>query len=65
MSRNALNEVENIRKEPALQDVQIKVIDNQGDNVTTSLLELAEAGLIGLLLSIAVLYFSCGTGHRP
>jgi hydrophobic/amphiphilic exporter-1 (mainly G- bacteria), HAE1 family len=57
VSRNALNEVENIRKEPALRDVQIKVIDNQGENVTTSLLDLAEAGLIGLLLSIAVLYF--------
>jgi hydrophobic/amphiphilic exporter-1 (mainly G- bacteria), HAE1 family len=57
VSRNALNEVENIRNEPALRDVQIKVIDNQGDNVTTSLLDLAEAGLIGLLLSIAVLYF--------
>lgn len=57
VSRNALQEVENIRKEPALQDVQVKIIENQGENVTTSLLELAEAGLIGLLLSIAVLYF--------
>jgi HAE1 family hydrophobic/amphiphilic exporter-1 len=57
VSRNALQEVENIRKEPALQDVQIKIIEDQGDNVTSSLLELAEAGLIGLLLSIAVLYF--------
>ncbi|MEQ1511737.1 MAG: efflux RND transporter permease subunit [Lysobacteraceae bacterium] len=57
VSRNALNEVENIRKEPRLQDIQVKVVGNQGDDVTTSLLELAEAGLIGLLLSIAVLYF--------
>jgi HAE1 family hydrophobic/amphiphilic exporter-1 len=57
VSRNALQEVENIRKEPALRDVQIKVIEDQGENVTSSLLELAEAGLIGLLLSIAVLYF--------
>ncbi|WP_119718264.1 efflux RND transporter permease subunit [Cognatilysobacter tabacisoli] len=57
VSRNALNEVEEIRKEPALQDVQVKIIENQGENVTSSLLELAEAGLIGLLLSIAVLYF--------
>lgn len=57
VSRNALSEVESIRKEPALQDVQIKIIENQGENVTTSLLELAEAGLIGLLLSIGVLYF--------
>lgn len=57
VSHNALQEVENIRKEPALSDVQVKIIENQGENVTNSLLELAEAGLIGLLLSIAVLYF--------
>ena len=57
VSRNALKEVEAIGKEPSLSDLQIKVIENQGDNVTSSLLELAEAGAIGLLLSIAVLYF--------
>ena len=57
VSRNALKEVEAIRKEPALSDLQVKIIENQGDNVTSSLLELAEAGAIGLLLSIAVLYF--------
>ena len=57
VSKNALNEVEAIRKEPSLSDLQIKIIDNQGDNVTTSLLELAEAGAIGLVLSIAVLFF--------
>jgi HAE1 family hydrophobic/amphiphilic exporter-1 len=57
VSRNALNEVEEIRKEPSLSDLQIKVIDNQGDNVTTSLIDLAEAGAIGLVLSIAVLFF--------
>ncbi len=44
-------------KEPALGGIQIKVIENQGENVTTSLLELAEAGGIGLVLSIAVLFF--------
>jgi HAE1 family hydrophobic/amphiphilic exporter-1 len=57
VSRNALKEVEEIRKEPALNDLQIKIIENQGDNVTTSLIELAEAGAIGLVLSIAVLFF--------
>ena len=41
----------------AIPDAAIKIIENQGENVTSSLLELAEAGLIGLLLSIAVLYF--------
>ncbi len=57
VSRNALAEVEAIRKQPNLSDVEIIIIDNQGDNVTSSLLSLAEAGAIGLLLSIAVLYF--------
>jgi len=57
VSRNALNEVNRIREEPALSGIQVKIIENQGDNVTSSLLELAEAGGIGLLLSIAVLFF--------
>ncbi|QSX77747.1 efflux RND transporter permease subunit [Agrilutibacter solisilvae] len=57
VSKNALAEVNRIREEPALSGVQIKIIENQGDNVTKSLLELAEAGGIGLLLSIAVLFF--------
>ncbi|HEY5612518.1 MAG TPA: efflux RND transporter permease subunit, partial [Lysobacter sp.] len=57
VSSNALKEVDRIRAEPALSGIQVKVIDNQGDNVTSSLLKLAEAGGIGLLLSIAVLFF--------
>ena len=57
VSSRALAEVEAIRAQPALNDLQIKVIDNQGDNVTSSLVSLAEAGAIGLLLSIIVLYF--------
>ncbi|HEX7801685.1 MAG TPA: efflux RND transporter permease subunit [Pseudoxanthomonas sp.] len=57
VSSAALKEVEEIRKEPSLSGLQVKVIDNQGDNVTTSLIELAEAGGIGLVLSIAVLFF--------
>ncbi|RDZ29710.1 efflux RND transporter permease subunit [Lysobacter silvisoli] len=57
VSRLALQEVEDIRKEPSLRGIQVKIIENQGENVTSSLLELAEAGGIGLLLSIAVLFF--------
>ncbi|MFC3816363.1 efflux RND transporter permease subunit [Lysobacter sp. GCM10012299] len=57
VSSNALKEVEAIRDQPEMAGIQIKIIDNQGDNVTSSLLELAEAGGIGLLLSIAVLFF--------
>jgi len=57
VSRDALAEVNAIRAQPDLSDLQIKVIQNLGDNVTSSLTELAEAGGIGLLLSITVLYF--------
>ena len=57
VSAAALKEVEAIKDNPALDDVQILVMDNQGDNVTSSLLSLAEAGGIGLVLSIAVLFF--------
>ena len=57
VSSRALAEVEEIRKDPALRDVQVKIIDNQGENVTSSLTDLAEAGAIGLALSIAVLFF--------
>ena len=57
VSRRVLEEVNTIAAEPTLQGVQVLVVDDQGESVTTSLTELAEAGLVGLLLSIAVLYF--------
>ncbi|MCF3482017.1 AcrB/AcrD/AcrF family protein [Stenotrophomonas maltophilia] len=57
VSRAALAEVEAIRAQSSMRDVQIKVIDNQGKAVTSSLLELAEAGAVGLILSVTVLFF--------
>lgn len=57
VSRLALAEVEAIRAQPSLRNIEIKVVQNQGKDVTSSLLELGEAGAIGLLLSIAVLFF--------
>lgn len=57
VSRLALEEVEKIRAQPELSDVQVIIIEDQGDNVTSSLTELAEAGGIGLLLSVLVLWF--------
>ncbi|MGH8096963.1 efflux RND transporter permease subunit [Stenotrophomonas indicatrix] len=57
VSRGALAEVEAIRAQASMRDVQIKVIDNQGKAVTSSLLELAEAGGVGLILSVTVLFF--------
>ncbi|MBD9368128.1 efflux RND transporter permease subunit [Xanthomonas sp. XNM01] len=56
VSGNVLREIEAIRKEPGLNDIDFKVIQNMGDEVTDSLIELGEAGVVGLLLSIIVLY---------
>lgn len=56
VSRDALAELDRIGGEAALSGVQFKVMDDEGAAVTDSLLELAEAGLIGLVLSILVLY---------
>ena len=57
VSKLTLAEVERIQAEPAMRGIQVKVIENQGESVTKSLTELAEAGAIGLVLSIAVLFF--------
>lgn len=57
VSKLVLAELGRIRTQPSLHGVEFKVIENQGEEVTDSLLELAEAGGIGLLLSVAVLFF--------
>jgi HAE1 family hydrophobic/amphiphilic exporter-1 len=57
VARRVLDEVNTIAEDPSLEGVQVLVVEDQGEAVTGSLLELAEAGLVGLLLSIIVLYF--------
>ncbi|MEN1924990.1 efflux RND transporter permease subunit [Luteimonas qiangzhengi] len=57
VSRQALAALEEAREHPALRGIDFRVIQNMGDEVTDSLMELAEAGVIGLLLSIVVLFF--------
>ena len=57
VSRRVMAEVDAIRAEPRLSDLQVNVIQDQGEGVTSSLLSLAEAGAIGFLLSVLVLYF--------
>ena len=57
VARDVLAEVNAISEDPELEGVQVLVVEDQGEAVTGSLLELAEAGLVGLLLSIIVLYF--------
>ncbi|GAB2654963.1 efflux RND transporter permease subunit [Arenimonas aestuarii] len=57
VSRTVMAEIEQIGRESDFKGVRMILIDNQGDNVTGSLLELTEAGIIGLVLSVAVLFF--------
>ena len=57
LSANVRREVETLQKDPALRGITIEVNNDQGKEVVSSLTALAEAGGIGLLLSIGVLYF--------
>ncbi|MDQ2702835.1 MAG: efflux RND transporter permease subunit [Pseudomonadota bacterium] len=57
LSRDVRAEVELIRQDPAMRGIRVDVTDDQGREVTSSLIALAEAGAIGLILSIAVLFF--------
>jgi len=57
VSRTAKAELDAIAQEPEFAGIRFIMIDDQGNNVTDSLLELSEAGIIGLLLAIGVLYF--------
>src|SRR5690606_4087334 len=57
VSGRVKDEVERIRDRPGMGGIEVKVINDMGKEVTDSLIELAEAGLVGLLLSIVVLFF--------
>lgn len=51
-----MEEVEEIGKLPQMQGIKIFDLENQGDSVRKSLADLLQAGLIGALLAIVVLY---------
>lgn len=57
VARTALKEIDVITQESDFEGIQVILIDNQGENVTSSLLSLTEAGIIGLVLSVSVLFF--------
>ncbi len=56
LSRDVSAELARIGELPVMRDINLRVIDDQGEAVVSSLLSLAEAGAIGLLLSVIVLY---------
>ena len=56
LSRNVREELKLLEDDPGMRGISIEVAWDQGAAVTASLLALAEAGGIGLLLSLVVLY---------
>ncbi|HWT14975.1 MAG TPA: efflux RND transporter permease subunit [Patescibacteria group bacterium] len=56
VGRRALAEVDRIGEDPDMQGIDIYFMQDQAEGVTSSLYELAHAGIIGLLLSVLVLY---------
>jgi len=56
LSRAVRAELAELQRDPALAGIKIDIVDDQGDAVVSSLAALAEAGAIGLLLSLIVLY---------
>jgi HAE1 family hydrophobic/amphiphilic exporter-1 len=55
--RSAYAEIERIQKDPALGGIEIYTLDHQAEGVVSSLKDLGEAGFIGTVLSIVVLFF--------
>lgn len=49
--------VDGVRNDPEMQGISVYALQDSAKGVTSSLRELGEAGLIGVLLSVLVLYF--------
>ena len=57
VSSEVMAALEEVKRSPELTGIQVLVFDNQADSVTNSIKELVEAGLVGSLLSLIVLYY--------
>ncbi|OPZ10960.1 MAG: Swarming motility protein SwrC [Alphaproteobacteria bacterium ADurb.BinA280] len=56
-ARGVLSEVDKVSALPEFAGIQLFVMHDQADGVTSSLAELGEAGLLGTALSVLVLFF--------
>ncbi len=56
VSRQVMQVIEKAKDDPAFNGINLFVMDDVADSVTSSLSNLIEAGLVGALLSIVVLY---------
>lgn len=56
VSNDVLAAIQRASADPELAGIEVYVLSNQGEGVTSSLGELVEAGVLGSLLSLMVLY---------
>lgn len=56
VSKRVLAVIENVEKNPQFKGINLYVMDDTADGVTSSLSDLLDAGIIGALLSVGVLY---------
>jgi HAE1 family hydrophobic/amphiphilic exporter-1 len=56
-SKLVMTELDLIKQEPELSDIKMIVFDNQADDVTDSIRQLVDAGLVGSLLSLLMLFY--------
>ncbi|MCA1779318.1 MAG: efflux RND transporter permease subunit [Xanthomonadaceae bacterium] len=57
VGRRTLAEVERIGAQPEMNGINVFFLENQADGVVSSLTDLRNAGLLGAVLSLLVLYF--------
>lgn len=57
VSKDVDKEIERIKNEPEMAGIKFINIEDQAESVTSSISELIEAGVIGSLLSMVVLYY--------
>lgn len=57
VGRLVKEEVERIRETPEMRGIDVYALEDQAHAVTSSLYELTEAGIIGTLLSVLVLFY--------
>jgi HAE1 family hydrophobic/amphiphilic exporter-1 len=57
VGRRALEEVERIGNQPEMNGINLFFLQNQAEGVVDSLRDLLNAGLVGAMLSLLVLYF--------
>lgn len=57
VGRHVIDEVNRIGTEPEMRGIKLFFLENQSEGVVNSLAELRNAGMVGALLAIFVLYF--------